>query len=174
MRALRVVSVVLALAFAPLSLLAGCEGATTEVDVRYSTPEHTTETLFSAYGVEDLSQDEVRARMASNSRFELRDRQTYLSCFGDLHTATDEGLAGFVFGGLAAGKDDLRTTITGDRATISPRPGFDVVMNREEDGRWLISLDESVPAEVRTRLGMVAADFDQRQRRGQSTGSVVQ
>jgi hypothetical protein len=173
MRPLRVVSIVLALSLAPLSLVA-CDGATTEVDVRYSTPEHTISTLFSAYGVEDLSQEEVRSRMAGNGRFELRDRDTYLSCFGDLRTPTDEGLAGFVFGGLAAGKDDLRTTITNDRATVSPRPGFDVVMHREEDGRWLISLDESVPAEVRTRLGMVAADFDQRQRRGQSTGAVVQ
>lgn len=173
MRPLRMVSLVLGLALAPLSL-AACEGATTEVDVRYSTPEHTISTLFSAYGVEDLSQDEIRARMTGNDRFELRDRDTYLSCFADVRTPTDEGLAGFVFGALAAGKDDLRTTITNDRATVSPRPGFDVVLHREEDGRWLIALEESVPAEVRTRLGLVAADFDQRQRRGQSTGAVVQ
>lgn len=157
-----------------LVLAAGCDGATTAVDVRYSTPEHTIETLFTAYGIEDLSQEEVRERMASNSHFELRDRDTYLSCFGDLATPTDEGLAGFVFGALAAGKDDLRTTMANDRATVSPRAGVEVVLLREEDGRWLISLRDSVPDEVRTRLGMVAADVEQRQRRGVSTGTVVE
>lgn len=155
-------------------VLAGCEGAVTEVDARFSTPEHTVHTLFSAYGVEDLSQEDVRERMATNARFELRDRQTYLSCFGDLETTTDEGLAGFVFGALAAGKDDLRTTITGDRAVVAPRAGVNVVLLRGEDGRWLISLRESVPDEVRTRLGMVAADAEHRQRRGVSTGTVVE
>ncbi len=155
-------------------LVAGCDGATTEVDVRYSTPEHTIETLFTAYGIEDLSQDDVRQRMASNTRFEVRDRDTYLSCFGDLETPTDEGLAGFVFGALAAGKDDLRTTMAHDRATVSPRAGVEVVLLRDEDGRWLISLRDSVPDEVRTRLGMVAADVEQRQRRGVSTGAVVE
>ena len=157
-----------------LALGGGCDGATTEVDVRYSTPEHTIETLFTAYGIEDLTQEDVRQRMASNTRFELRDRETYLSCFGDLATPTDEGLAGFVFGALAAGKDDLRTTITNDRATVSPRPGMDVVLHRDEGGRWLISLEDSVPDEVRTRLGMLATDVEQRQRRGTSTGAAVE
>lgn len=157
-----------------LSLSAGCEGSTTEIDVRYSTPEHTITTLFTAYGVEQLSQEEVRQRMAGNGHFELRDRETYLSCFGDLATPTDEGLAGFVFGALAAGKDDLRTVIANGRATVSPRPGFEVVLRRQDDGRWLISLADSVPEEVRTRLGMVAADYEHRQRRGQSTGAVIQ
>jgi len=155
-------------------VLMGCEGATTTVDARFSTPEHTVQTLFSAYGVEDLSQDDVRARMATNARFELRDRVTYLECFGDLETPTDEGLAGFVFGALAAGKDELRTTIANERATVSPREGMNVVLLRGEDGRWLISLRESVPDEVRTRLGMVAADAEQRQRRGTSTGTQVE
>jgi hypothetical protein len=173
MRALRLACLAIVLGLTPLALTA-CEGATTTVDVRYSTPEHTITTLFTSYGIEDLTQDEVRQRMADNGRFELRDRDTYLSCFGDLETPTDEGLAGFVFGALAAGKDDLRTSIANDRATISPRPGFDVVLHREEDGRWLISLTESVPDEVRVRLGMVAADYEHRQRRGQSTGTVVQ
>jgi hypothetical protein len=155
-------------------VLAGCEGAVTEVDARYSTPEHTVETLFSAYGVEDLSQEDVRQRMATNGRFELRDRETYLSCFGDLETTTDEGLAGFVFGALAAGKDELRTTITNERAVVSPREGVNVVLLRGEDARWLISLRESVPDEVRTRLGVVAADAEHRQRRGTSTGAAVE
>jgi hypothetical protein len=169
MCALRLASLALVLGFA-----LGCEGATTTVDVRYSTPEHTITTLFTSYGLEELSQDEVRQRMASNGRFELRDRDTYLSCFADLETPTDEGLAGFVLGALAAGKDELRTSIANDRAIVSPRPGFDVVLHREDDGRWLISLRESVPDEVRTRLGMVAADYEHRQRRGRSTGTVVQ
>ena len=97
---------------------------------------------------------------------------------------TEEGLAAEAsfdapptdaeLGALAAGKDELRTSIANDRATVSPRPGFDVVLHREQDGRWLISLADSVPDEVRTRLGMVAADYEHRQRRGQSTGTVVQ
>jgi hypothetical protein len=64
--------------------------------------------------------------------------------------------------------------IANGRATVSPRPGFEVVLRRQDDGRWLISLADSVPEEVRTRLGMVAADYEHRQRRGQSTGAVIQ
>lgn len=173
MHRLRSLSLVCALALAPLSLSA-CEGDTRTVDVRYSSPEHTVTTLFTAYGLESLSQDEVRQRMASNGHLELRDRETYLACFGDLETPADEGLAGFVLGALAAGKDELRTTITQDRATVSPRPGVEVVLRREDDGRWRIVLAESVPAEVRARMGIVAADYEHRQRRGLSTGATVQ
>jgi hypothetical protein len=151
-----------------------CEGAVTEVDARFSTPEHTVRTLFGAYGVEDLSQQEIRDRMTTHGRFELRDRESYLACFADLETTADEGLAGFVFGALAAGKDELRTTITNDRATVSPRENMNVVLLRGEDGRWRISLRESVPDEVRTRLGVVAADAERRERRGISTGARVE
>jgi hypothetical protein len=160
----------LALASTPL-LTSACSGATETVDARYSTPEHTANTLFSAYGIEALSGEDVRARMSSNARFDLHDRATFVSCFRDLETTTDEGLAGFVFGALAAGKDNLRTEILESRATMSPRTGVEIVFIREEDGRWLISLAESVPAEVRTRLGAVAADTEQRQRRGIPTSS---
>ena len=164
------VLLVLALATPPLASTA-CSGATETVDARYSTPEHTANTLFSAYGIEALSGEDVRARMTSNARFDLHDRETFTSCFRDLETTTDEGLAGFVFGALAAGKDNLRTEIVESRATMSPRTGVEIVFLREEDGRWLISLAESVPPEVRTRLGAVAADTEQRQRRGVATSA---
>lgn len=163
--------VVCALLAGSTGMVSACEGAVTEVDARFSTPEHTIRTLFSAYGVEDLSQQQIRDRMTRHGRFELRDRESYLACFADLETTADEGLAGFVFGALAAGKDDLRTTITNDRATVSPREGMNVVLLRSESGRWRISLRDSVPDEVRTRLGIVAADADRRERRGIATGA---
>lgn len=159
-----------AASLAPIVLgLVGCDGDATEVDARYSTPEHTLHTLFTAYGVESLSQDDIRLRMAAHSRFEIRDRASYEACFADLRTPTDEGLAGFVFGSLAAAKDDLRVSIAGDRATVMPAEAVRIVLLREDDGRWRISLAESVPDAVRQRMGLVTAEAEQRERRGVST-----
>src|SRR5687768_9451832 len=89
-----------------------CEGGLTRADARFSTPEHTVETLLASYELDALTQDEVRARLAAHARFELADRRSFEACFADLDAgATSEGLAGWVLGALAAGKDELRTTI---------------------------------------------------------------
>jgi hypothetical protein len=149
-----------------LALLSACDGART-VDMRFSTPEHTVRTLLSAYGLQDATQDEIRERMAQHARFEMQSRATFRSCFEDLGSdAAEEGVAGFVFGAIAAGRDDLNVTITGDRATLTPREGVEVVMHRGEDGAFRIVLAQSVPAEVRTRMASLAQHAEDRARRG--------
>lgn len=151
-------------------LLPACEGATTHTDARFSTPEHTMETLLRAYDLEDVPQEEIRARMASHGRFALADRDAYEACFADFRgTPSDEGYAGFVVGALAAGRDDVRVTITGERASVSPREGVRIVMRRDDEGAWRIVLRDSVPTELRERLSAVAEHAESRLRRGIAT-----
>lgn len=160
------ISVLAALALA----IAACEGAVTHTDARFSTPEHTVGTLLGAYDLEDVPQAEIRERMAHHGRFELADRDSYEECFADfVGTPSDEGYAGFVVGALAAGRDDIRVTITGEHATVSPREGVRIVMDRDDDGAWRIVLRESVPTELRERLSSIAEHAEGRLRRGIAT-----
>jgi hypothetical protein len=145
--------------------VAGCEGATNRADPRFSTPERTIETLLSAYGLQELSQAEIRERFARRERFELRDRAAYQACFADLAGTAGEGFAGWVVGALAAGRDQLRVEIVGDRATVSPRDGVRIVLLRGRDGAYRILLRESVPEEVRRGLTMIAERAERRARR---------
>lgn len=144
--------------------LAACE-APEGVDARWSTPEHTIATLLASYGLEDATQEEIRARMAGYERFEMRDRALFERSFADLEPGpVGEGLAGWAFGAIAAGRDELRVEIVGERATITPREGIRIVMARDDAGAWRIVLRESVPAEVRRALGAVASRHDRRAR----------
>jgi hypothetical protein len=135
-----------------LSLLAcGCGH---EPDPRFASPQATIDTLFAAYGIEGLSQDEIQARLREHGQFELRDQASFRLCFLDYSGPRDEGLAGFVFGMIAAGKDDLVVRAVDDRATVFPDPDRvdrSVVMLRRSD-EWKISLRDSVPAAIREAL----------------------
>ncbi|UJR86114.1 hypothetical protein [Sandaracinus amylolyticus] len=144
--------------------IVGCD-APRGVDARYSTPEHTIETLLASHGLEDATQEDIRARMSAHQRFELRDRASFEACFADLQPGpVGEGLAGWTLGAIAAGRDELRVEIIGDRATVAPREGVRIAMARDEGGRWRIVLAESVPIEVRRALGAVAERHDRRAR----------
>lgn len=157
----------LCLAAALLLGLLGCDGATRTADARFSTPEHTVRTLMSAYGLEDATQDQIRERMAHHDRFEMQSRATFRACFEDLGTSpAAEGAAGFVFGALAAGRDDTAVQLHGETASLSPRAGVEIVMHRGEDGAYRIVLAQSVPAEVRARMASLAQHADDRLRRG--------
>ena len=152
-------------------LLAACDGDTTSTDPRFATPERTVATLLGSYGLADVSQEEVRTLMAAHERFELVDRPSFEACFvehaeGGPEDALIEGLAGFVVGALAAGKDELRVEIAGDTAYVSPRAGVRVVLHRQDDGRFLIALRESVPEDVARRIALVAEHAEQRAQRG--------
>lgn len=147
-------------------VLAACEGTTT-TDARYSTPEHTVETMLAAYGLADATQEQIREQLSARGHFELRDRRSYEACFEDYgSTSLDEGLAGFVFGSIAAGRDDLRVEMHGDRATVSPREGIEIVMHRDERGAYRVMLAESVPEAVRAQMASVADHAEDRARRG--------
>lgn len=132
-------------------LLAACGK---DADPRFESPESTIHTLFSAYGIEDMSQDQIQARLRERGQFELRDQALFRLCFLDYSGPRDEGLAGFVFGMVAAGKDDLVVRTVDDRATVFPDPDRvdrSVVMLRRND-EWKISLEHSVPAQIREAL----------------------
>lgn len=144
--------------------LVGCEGALTHTDSRFATPERTVETLLASYGLEDLTQDEIRARMAAHQRFSVQDGESFRACFADLDDPVGEGLAGWVLGALAAGRDELRTEIFGERATVAPREGVRIAMQRQSDGTWRIVLRDSVPDDVRRALSSVAERHDRRAR----------
>ena len=137
-------------------LVAGCEDR--PADPRFATPRATLDSLFDSYGVRDVPQELIRSRLRQRDRFELLDAELYRRCFADFQGEVDEGLAGFVFGSLVAGKDDLRIVVTDGTANVfptsaeaSPRP----VVLREEDGEWKIVLRESVPPDVQRRLAEV-------------------
>jgi hypothetical protein len=125
-----------------------------DADPRFASPEATIRTLMTTYGVEDMSQEEVQQIMMTRGRFELRDEATYRACFDDYAGMHDEGLAGFVFGTIVAGKDQLEITHAQGKAHVYPNPerrDRSVVLV-ERDGEWKISLRDSVPSDVRRAL----------------------
>jgi len=142
----------LAAAAATLGPAAGCDED--DPDPRFATPEATIGTLMAAYGVDRMSQDEIQLRMRSRERFQLRDEVSYRACFDDYEGIHHEGLAGFVFGTIAAGKDDLEIVHAQGKAHVYPDPerrDRSVVLV-EREGEWKISLRDSVPSDIRRAL----------------------
>ena len=134
----------------------GCEDKAP--DLHFQTPRATVQTLLDVYGVAEVPQEEVQRRMRLGRRFQLQDPALFHRCFGDLRGPQDEGMAGYVFGSLAAAKDHLRVTLSEDEATVIPEtdagPGRPVTLRREA-GEWKIVLRDSVPASVQRRLEAV-------------------
>jgi hypothetical protein len=158
--------VVWGLLLAPFGLR-GC--ATKPADPRFAEPEATVRTLFTVYDVADLEESEVQALLQQRVQFQVRDREVYEACFADWRDPHDEGLAGFVFGRLAALKGHLRyeAGADGESMRVIPmtngEPGHPVVLRRTEDG-WKIALRESVPDELRQRLYRVYEEARRRER----------
>ena len=145
-----------------LVVLAGCgEGRVS--DSRFATPERTVATLLATHGLAELPQDTIRARIVERGAFELRDAETWRQCFVDLDRPGGEGMAGYVLGILAAGRDDLRYELAGERAYAMPREGVRIAFRRGEDGAYRIALRESVPEEV--QRGLLQAEESARSRR---------
>jgi len=129
-------------------------GCAPRTDPRLATPESTLSTLLTAYGLGDLPQAEIRRRLVAGDRFELRDPTLWRSCFDDLRTPQDEGLAGFVLGAVATHKDALRVSGSDERVEVRPLDedaDRTIVLRRRPTG-WRIVLRESVPREVRRSL----------------------
>jgi hypothetical protein len=137
-----------------LILLASTACADEPADPRFASPEATLESLLRAYGVEQMSQEEIQEHMRGQGRFELRDEPTYRECFDDYEGPQSEGLAGFVFGTVAAGKDQLRINHVQGNVHVFPNPDRNdrYVVLVQRDGEYKISLRESVPPEIRRRL----------------------
>jgi hypothetical protein len=139
-------------------------------DPRFATPEATIQTLLGAYGVEDMTQEQIQAHMRARGRFELRDEATYRACFVRFTGPEDEGLAGFVFGTIASGKDQLRIARVDDQVHVFPNPDRRdrYVLLVERDEGWKIDLEASVPSEIRSAL---QNDYARVQKRNARTGA---
>jgi hypothetical protein len=136
-----------------LLVLVSCERDSTSS--AFASPSATIESLFRAYDVEKVPQDEIRRRLQARERFELVDENLFRSCFSDWQGEHDQGLGGFVFGQLVAAKDELSVDIEGDTArvhvTSAPSDLPPIVMRKQDEG-WKIDLRESIPADIRQRL----------------------
>lgn len=141
-----------------LMVASACGGDAQEVDARFSTPERTVATLFQAYGIEQMSQAETVRRLGEHGAFSLRDRAAFEACFLDLERPGGEGMGGYVFGLLAAGREDLRYETVEDHGYVIPREGIRIVMDRDGNGAYRINLRASVPENVRRGLIQVESN----------------
>lgn len=135
-----------------LALLGCGDGDVQSTDSRFATPERTVETLLGTYGLNDMPQEQITQMIVQRGAFELRDHDTWAECFADLEQPGGEGMAGYVLGLLAAGRDQLRYETAGEYGYAFPREGVRVVFVHLDDGTYRISLRQSVPDEVRNGL----------------------
>lgn len=121
----------------------------------FESPSATIDTLFRAYGVEDMPQEEARRRLQARERFELLDGALFRSCFSDWQGEHDQALGGFVFGQLVAAKEDLTVSIDDDVASVEvgpPSSGIQPIVILKQQGAWKIDLRQSVPPRIRQSL----------------------
>jgi hypothetical protein len=121
----------------------------------FESPSATIDSLFRAYGVQDISQDEARRRLQARERFELLDKQLFQSCFSDWQGEHDHALGGFVFGQLVAGKDELQIAVEDDTAQVraaSASPALEPIVLVMRNEAWKIDLRQSVPPKIRQSL----------------------
>ena len=121
----------------------------------FESPSATIDSLFRAYGVQDISQEEARRRLQARERFELLDEQLFQSCFSDWQGEHDHALGGFVFGQLVAGKDELQITIEDAGAKVraaSASAELQPIVLVKQQEAWKIDLRQSVPPKIRQSL----------------------
>ena len=144
------------LAAVAVFLIAACGSCKTEsAPTGFESPSATIDSLFRAYGVQDISQDEARRRLQARERFELLDKQLFQSCFSDWQGEHDHALGGFVFGQLVAGKDELQIAVKDDTARVraaSASPELEPIVLVKQNEAWKIDLRQSVPPKIRQSL----------------------
>lgn len=136
-----------------LFLMASCKRD--PVPTGFESPSATIDSLFRAYGVQDISQNEARRRLEARERFELRDQALFQSCFSDWQGEHDHGLGGFVFGQLVAAKDELQISIEDGAAQVraaSASRELQPIVLVKQAGAWKIDLRQSVPPQIRQSL----------------------
>jgi len=140
---------------AALAVLAIASCKSEPVPTGFESPSATIDSLFRAYGVQNMSQEEARRRLQAHERFELLDSKLFRRCFSDWQGEHDHALGGFVFGQLVAGKDELEISaekevakVRAASASIELQPIVLVQQNRA----WKIDLRRSVPPQVRQSL----------------------
>ena len=121
----------------------------------FESPSATIDSLFRAYGVQDISQEEARRRLQARERFELLDKQLFQNCFSDWQGEHDHALGGFVFGQLVAAKEELQIAVQDDTARVraaSASPELQAMVLVKQRGGWKIDLRQSVPPKIRQSL----------------------
>ncbi len=142
-----------ALAALAVLLVASCERE--PAPNGFESPSATIDSLFRAYGVDDMAQDEARRRLQAHERFELLDSTLFRTCFSDWQGDHDQALGGFVFGQLVAGKDELEIELEGSTAEVraaSASVELTPIVLVKQDRAWKIDLRKSVPPQVRQSL----------------------
>ena len=149
----------LLLASVALLVIASCTSClsckTESAPAGFESPSATIDSLFRAYDVEDISQDEARRRLQARERFELLDKRLFQNCFSDWQGEHDHALGGFVFGQLVAAKDELQITVEDGTAHVraaSASPELKPMVLVEQGGAWKIDLRQSVPPKIRQSL----------------------
>ncbi|MFW2387333.1 MAG: hypothetical protein ACN4G0_03300 [Polyangiales bacterium] len=121
----------------------------------FESPSATINSLFRAYDVQDLSQDEARRRLQARERFELLDESLFRSCFSDWQGEHDQALGGYIFGQLVAAKDELEIDVEGDTAKVKAATASEElqpIVLVKKNRAWKIDLRKSVPPRVRQSL----------------------
>jgi hypothetical protein len=146
----------LLLASISVLLIAACSSCKSEaVPTGFESPSAAIDSLFRAYDIEDISQEEARRRLQARERFKLIDEPLFQSCFSDWQGEHDHALGGFVFGQLIAGKDELQITVEDGVAQVraaSASPELEPIVLVEQSGAWKIDLRQSVPSKIRQSL----------------------
>jgi len=136
----------------------------------FESPSATIDSLFRAYGVQDMTQDEARRRLQARERFELLDPALFRSCFSDWQGEHDQALGGFVFGQLVAAKQDMKIELDEDTARVQVAPAspeLKPIVLVKQDSAWKIDLRQSVPAQIRQSLYEVYRRARRAERRAQ-------
>ncbi len=121
----------------------------------FESPSATIESLFRAYDLQDISQEEARRRLEARERFELLNGQLFRRCFSDWDGEHDQALGGFVFGQLVAAKDELLITVEDGTAQVraaSASSELQPIVLVERGGAWKIDLRQSIPPKIRQSL----------------------
>lgn len=143
----------LILAVVTVSLLMSCRSE--KAPEGFESPSSAIDSLFRAYGVQDMSQDEARRRLQARERFELLDPALFRSCFSDWQGEHDQALGGFVFGQLVAAKQDMKIEVEEDTARVQVAPAsseIQPIVLVKQQLAWKIDLRQSVPPRIRQDL----------------------
>jgi hypothetical protein len=157
-----------ALTVVAVFLLASCKNE--KAPEGFESPSATIDSLFRAYGVQEMTQDEARRRLQARERFELRDPALFRSCFSDWQGEHDQALGGFVFGQLVAAKQDMKIQVEGDLARVEvapPSSEIKPIVLVKQNLAWKIDLRQSVPPRIRQSLYEVYRRARRAERRGQ-------
>ena len=141
------------LAAVAVFVIASCKSE--PVPTGFESPSATIDSLFRAYDVQDISQDEARRRLQARERFKLLDEGLFQSCFSDWQGDHDHALGGFVFGQLVAAKDELEISIEDDTARVraaSASKDLQPIVLVMRNAAWKIDLRQSVPPKIRQSL----------------------